>query len=120
MTACSWSSSKWNHYDDGSHAILRVSAGRVDDRRWLDLDESTLVETLRQELTLTIGLQGECVARVTPWRQSLPQYLPGHLERCDQIDSYLEREAPGVTVAGASMRGLGLPACVRQARTSAI
>ncbi|MDE0699260.1 MAG: protoporphyrinogen oxidase [Acidimicrobiaceae bacterium] len=120
MTACSWSSSKWSHYNDGSHAILRVSAGRVDDRRWLDLDESTLVETLRQELALTIGLQGECVARVTPWRQSLPQYLPGHLERCDQIDSYLEREAPGVTVAGASMRGLGLPACVRQARTSAI
>lgn len=120
MTACSWSSSKWNHYDDGNHAILRVSAGRVDDRRWPDLDESTLVETLRQELALTIGLQGECVARVTPWRQSLPQYLPGHLERCDQIDSCLQRDTPGVVVTGASMRGLGLPACVRQARTSAV
>ena len=40
MTACSWSSSKWSHYDDGDHAILRVSAGRFDDRRRLDLDES--------------------------------------------------------------------------------
>lgn len=119
MTACSWSSSKWSHYDDGNHAILRVSAGRVDDRRWSGLDESTLVETLRQELALTIGLQGECVARVTPWRQSLPQYLPGHLDRCDKIDACLEHDTPGVTVVGASMRGLGLPACVRQARTSA-
>ena len=118
MTACSWASSKWEHYDDGNHAILRVSAGRVDDRRWLYLDESTLVETLRQELALTIGLQGECVTRVTPWRRSLPQYLPGHLQRCDQIDSSLQRDAPGVTVTGASMRGLGLPACVRQARTA--
>ena len=116
MTACSWSSSKWEHYDDGSHAILRVSAGRVDDRRWLDLDESALVETLRQELALTIGLQGESAVRVTPWRRSLPQYLPGHLQRCDQIDTSLQRDASGVTVAGASMRGLGLPACVRQAR----
>ena len=120
MTACSWSSSKWSHYDNGNHAILRVSAGRVDDRRWLDLDEPTLVETLRQELALTIGVQGECVVRVTPWRQSLPQYLPGHLERCDQIDAWLQRDTPGVTVVGASMRGLGLPACVRQARTSAV
>ena len=118
MTACSWSSSKWEHYDDGSHTILRVSAGRVDDRRWLDLDESALVETLRQELALTIGLRGEGVVRVTPWRRSLPQYLPGHLQRCDQIDTCLQHDAPGVTVAGASMRGLGLPACVRQARTS--
>ena len=94
MTACSWSSSKWNHYDDGSHAILRVSAGRVDDRRWLDLDESALVNTLRQELALTIGLQGEGVVRVTPWRQSFPQYLPGHLERCDQIDANLAARHP--------------------------
>ena len=118
MTACSWSSSKWEHYDDGDHAILRVSAGRVDDRRWLDLDESALVETLRQELTLTIGLQGEAIVRVIPWRQSLPQYLPGHLERCDQIDTCLQHDTPGVTVAGASLRGLGLPACVRQGRTA--
>ena len=118
MTACSWSSSKWEHYDDGSHAILRVSAGRVDDRRWLALGESALVNTLRQELALTIGLQGEGVVRVTPWRQSLPQYLPGHLQRCDQIDACLQHDTPGVTVAGASMRGLGLPACVRQARTA--
>ena len=118
MTACSWSSSKWNHYDDGDHAILRVSAGRVDDRRWLYLHRSALVETLRQELALTIGLQGEGVTRVTPWRRSLPQYLPGHLQRCDQIDASLQRDTPSLTVTGASMRGLGLPACVRQARTA--
>ena len=118
MTACSWASPKWEHYDDGDHVILRVSAGRVDDRRWLYLDESALVETLRQELALTVGLRGEGVTRVTPWRRSLPQYLPGHLQRCDQIDESLERDTPGVTVTGASMRGLGLPACVRQARAS--
>lgn len=118
MTACSWASSKWEHHDDGDHAVLRVSAGRVDDRRWLYLDWSALVDALRQELTLTIGLRGEGVTRVTPWRRSLPQYLPGHLQRCDQIDASLARDTPGVTVTGASMRGLGLPACVRQARTA--
>jgi oxygen-dependent protoporphyrinogen oxidase len=119
MTACSWSSSKWGHYDDGTHAILRVSAGRTDDLRWLDMSEADIVDTLCQELTTTIGLEGEPTARVTAWHQSLPQYRPGHFGRCDDIDAQLAAEAPGVTVTGAQMRGLGLPACVRQGRAAA-
>jgi protoporphyrinogen/coproporphyrinogen III oxidase len=119
MTACSWSSSKWGHYDDGTHAVLRVSAGRTDDLRWLDLEPDALVDRLRGELATTIGLHGHTVARLSPWRKSLPQYRPGHLDRCDRIDEWLGRDAPGIRVAGASMRGLGLPACVRQGRTAA-
>ena len=119
MTACSWSSSKWAHYDDGTHAVLRVSAGRTDDPRWLSLDDDTLVATLRRELAATIGMRGEPVVRVTPWRRSLPQYRPGHLDRCDRIDADLATSAPGLVVTGAQMRGLGLPACVRQGRAAA-
>lgn len=118
MTACSWASSKWAHYDDGAHAILRVSAGRTDDLRWLDLSPAQLVDRLRAELTETIGLQGDPVVRITPWRQSLPQYRPGHLDRCDQIDEAMAASMPGVVVTGAQMRGLGLPACVRQGRVA--
>ena len=99
----------------GSKAVLNESSTRY------IMNSATTstckrLRSLRQELALTIGLQGESAVRVTPWRQSLPQYLPGHLQRCDQIDACLQHDAPGVTVAGASMRGLGLSACVRQAR----
>jgi len=118
MTACSWTSSKWAHYDDGRHAILRVSAGRSDDPRWLDLAPADLVSRLRDELALTVGLGAEPVSRVTPWRRSLPQYRPGHLDRCDEIDTELAATMPGVVVTGAQMRGLGLPACVRQGRAA--
>lgn len=118
MTACSWTSSKWAHYDDGTHAILRVSAGRSDDPRWLDLAPADLVSRLRDELALTVGLGAEPVSRVTPWRRSLPQYRPGHLDRCDEIDTELAATMPGVVVTGAQMRGLGLPACVRQGRAA--
>ena len=117
-TACSWSSSKWDHYNDGTHAILRVSAGRTDDPRWIDMDIALVATTMAAELVPTIGLRGEPVTRITPWRNSLPQYRPGHLGRCDQIDRVLAANAPGLTVAGAQMRGLGLPACVRQGRAS--
>ena len=119
MTACSVSSYKWEHYDDGEHLIMRVSAGRTDDGRWLEMSTDAVVAHLLDELRLTVGLTGDAVARVSEWRRCLPQYRPGHLERCTQIDEWLRRDAPGVGVAGASMRGLGLPACVRQGRAAA-
>ncbi len=74
--------------------------------------------TLRRELAATIGMRGEPVVRVTPWRRSLPQYRPGHLDRCDRIDAELAASAPGLVATGAQMRGLGLPACVRQGRAA--
>ena len=117
-TACSWSSSKWRHYDDGTHAILRVSAGRTDDPRWVDMDIEAVVATMAAELVPTIGLHGEPVTRITPWHNSLPQYRPGHLARCDRVDQLLTEGAPGITVTGAQMRGLGVPACVRQGRAA--
>ena len=118
MTACSWASSKWEHYDDGVHAVLRVSAGRTDDARWMELSTEELVAQLTQELETTLGLRSQPVVRVTPWRQSLPQYRPGHLDRCQQIDDELAEVAPGLAVTGAVMRGLGLPACVGQGRAA--
>ena len=59
-------------------------------------------------------------AAVTAWHGALPQYRPGHLQRVDEVERQLELETPGVKIAGAALRGLGLPACVRQAqRTTA-
>ncbi len=121
MTACSWTSSKWAHVtadDSGDRYVaVRVAVGRTDDRRWLELDEATLVRLLLAELEVTIGLRGEPTAvRVTPWMGSLPQYRPGHLERAAAVDALLAAEAPGLLVAGAACHGLGLPACVAQAR----
>ena len=96
MTACSVSSYKWEHYDDGDHVIMRVSAGRTDDGRWLEMTTDEVIAQLRDELRLTVGLEGDTVARVSEWRRCLPQYRAGHLERCDQIDEWLARGRPGI------------------------
>lgn len=120
MTACSWSSSKWEHYDDDQHVVLRVSAGRTDDTRSVDLDDAELVTILRAELARTMGVHGAPVAvRATHWLGSLPQYRPGHLDRIDAVEAELDRQMPGVLATGAAFRGLGLPACVRQGRVAA-
>ena len=125
-TACSWASSKWRHYAHEGRAVLRVSAGRTDDRRWLELDSAELVSALATELAET-GLvspedasQDRFEARVTPWRRSLPQYRPGHLERVAAVEDCLADGTPGLAATGAAFRGLGLPACVRGAQAAAM
>ena len=35
------------------------------------------------------------------------------------LEATLQQAAPGVVLAGASFRGIGIPACVQQARTAA-
>ena len=124
-TACSWSSSKWQHYARAGLAVLRVSAGRTDDRRWLDLGSDELVSALAGELAETgvVGRDGAArgcfEARVRSWPRSLPQYRPGHLGRVAAVDACLAGDTPGLVVAGAALRGLGLPACIRSAQTAA-
>ncbi|MXW94395.1 MAG: protoporphyrinogen oxidase [Acidimicrobiaceae bacterium] len=124
-TACSWASAKWPHYDREDLAVLRVSAGRTDDRRWLDLSEEELVAALASELAGTgmvsaeDATQGRFEVRVTPWPRSLPQYRPGHLERAAAVDAGLADGAPGLVTAGAAFQGVGLPACIRGAQEAA-
>lgn len=124
-TACSWSSSKWRHYSRAGLAALRVSAGRTDDRRWMDLDPDDLVSTLAGELADTGVVSRDAVtsgcleARLRPWRRSLPQYRPGHLDRVARVEACLASETPGLVAAGAALRGVGLPACIRSGQHAA-
>lgn len=57
--------------------------------------------------------------RVSRWTDSLPQYRVGHLDRVAAIDDDLAARAPALVVAGAALRGLGVPACIRQGRAAA-
>ena len=67
----------------------------------------------------TMALRGRPrEVRVSDWPASFPQYRPGHLERVDLIDAELVTAMPGVVVAGAALRGLGVPACIRQGRAA--
>jgi len=124
-TACSWASSKWQHYARAGLAVLRVSTGRIDDRRWMDLDADDLVAALGGELAETgvVGrdavARGRPEARLRPWRQSLPQYRPGHLDRVARVEACLAGETPGLAAAGGALRGVGLPACIRSGQRAA-
>lgn len=122
VTAVSFASNKWPHWRpaDGSH-IVRISIGRDgnDDsvREW---DDDQLVTTALEEFAHHTGWSGRPTAtRVARWIDSFPQYRPGHLQRLAALERRLNDDGPGIRLAGASHRGIGLPACIAQADEAA-
>lgn len=120
ITACSWGSSKWAEWRVPGQVVLRISAGRDGDERALELGDDDLLEAVLSDLDRHIGLCGQPTAtRITRWWNAMPQYAPGHVERVDTLTAALARDAPGLWLAGAAYRGLGVPACIAQGRAAA-
>lgn len=120
MTASSWSSSKWAHLAGDETTVVRVSTGRFGDERSTKLDDDALVRALVDEVAATTEINGAPIdVMVRRWPQSFPQYEPGHLDRVAEIERRLADALPHVVLAGAALRGIGVPACIRQGREAA-
>lgn len=120
VTAVSFGSNKWSHWRpaDGSQ-ILRISLGR-DGLEVLHHDDETLINLALADLKHHLGIDiSPARVRVSRWPASFPQYRPGHFVRLAAIESALREAAPGVVLAGASYRGIGIPACIQQADEAA-
>ncbi|HEV3354608.1 MAG TPA: protoporphyrinogen oxidase [Acidimicrobiales bacterium] len=120
LTACTWFSSKWPDVRPGGLVLLRCSAGRDADERIAQLDDDELVARLHAEAGEALGLRAPpAEAVVTRWPHAFPQYDVGHLGRVSAAERALARQLPGVTLVGASYRGVGIASCVRQAKEAA-
>jgi protoporphyrinogen/coproporphyrinogen III oxidase len=119
-TAVSWSSSKWAHLGGDDRAVVRISAGRYGDERAVQMDDDAVVAALLAELREATGVRAEpSEVRVSRWPRAFPQYTPGHLDRVQEIERSVTNALPGVHLAGAAYRGVGIPACIRQGREAA-
>jgi oxygen-dependent protoporphyrinogen oxidase len=120
ITAASWGSSKWAHWDDGEHVVLRVSLGHdADPTDWCGLDDETLVTTVLADLRATMDTEIVPVGtRVGRWHRSFPQYRPGHLDLVSDVHAAVAAAGP-LAIAGASLGGIGVPACIRHGRSAA-
>lgn len=120
VTAISYATNKWAQLRDVERedTILRVSAGRHGDDRHLDLDDAELTKAVLADLDAIVGLRGAPTeVRVTRWPRSFPQYAPGHLDRIDAAEAALT-DLP-IALAGAALRGVGVPACIRSGEDAA-
>ncbi|HEX2575503.1 MAG TPA: FAD-dependent oxidoreductase, partial [Aquihabitans sp.] len=120
VTAVSYATSKWAQLRDPERddALLRVSAGRAGDDRHLDLDDADLTDQVLDDLDRIVGLgAAPTEARVGRWPRSFPQYAPGHLDRVASAEASLE--GTPIALAGAALRGVGVPACIRSGEEAA-
>ena len=120
ITACSWGSSKWSHWDDGEHVVFRASLGHdADPVDWAARADDELTATVIADLEQVMGCTLAPVGvRVGRWRRSFPQYRPGHLDLVADVHRAVGAAGP-MAVAGASLGGIGVPACIRQGREAA-
>lgn len=119
VTAVSFASQKWAHLDDGTHALLRISLGR-DGMPLHQHSDDELLSFALADLKLHLGVDPDVRhARLTRWVESFPQYRPRHFERVEHVESHLATELPNVHLAGASYRGIGIPACIQQGNDAA-
>ena len=120
LTAASWVGTKWPHLSQPDRIVVRASAGRIDDRRPLEVDDTELVERLHGELAEAMGLrQRPLDVAVHRWADAFPQFAVGHLQRIAEAERRLAVDAPGIFLAGAALRGVGLATIVAGARLGA-
>ncbi len=113
LLASTWSSSKWDHRAPDGSALIRAYLGGDGREAVLERSDQGLVALARADLRHVMGVTEEPVmARVFRWPRAMPQYLVGHLDRLAVIEKRLAR-LPGVFVAGAAYRGVGIPDCIR-------
>lgn len=111
VLACTWTSSKWEGRAPPGKALVRVHAGRSGGRDLTAEPEGELVGLACEELrVLGVAAEPELV-RIHRWPRGMPQYVLGHPERLERIEAALARH-PGLALAGAAYRGVGIPDCI--------
>jgi oxygen-dependent protoporphyrinogen oxidase len=119
ILAGSWLSSKWPNRAPAGHVLLRTFIGGARDPRALDESDRELIQRSLRALDPVLGIRGTpMLTRVYRWVRANPQHDVGHLERIRAIDAALSRH-PGLYVTGSGFRGVGVPDCVADGRSTA-
>jgi oxygen-dependent protoporphyrinogen oxidase len=119
ITGCTYLGRKWPHLARPGQELIRASVGRFGDDRFASLDDDGLIAAVLGELGALLDVRGQPLdAVVTRWNGAFPQYEVGHLIRVGRIEEDVAG-LPGLAVAGAALRGVGIPACIGSGRAAA-
>src|SRR6185312_11022265 len=114
-----WSSNKWVERAEPDRRLVRIFLGPTENLTATLPSNSSLGDRALKALGDFARVDCEPELKyVSRWIDGLPQYQLGHLDRLAQIEEELLRK-PGIHLAGASYRGVGIPDCIRQGREAA-
>ena len=119
LVACTFASRKFAGRAPAGHSLMRAFVGGARHPEMAELDDDTLAATVRTALGKVLGITATPIlVRVRRYRRAMPQYGVGHLDRVATIEARAAA-LPGLALAGAAYRGVGLPDCVRSGETAA-
>ncbi|CQR47185.1 Protoporphyrinogen oxidase [Paraliobacillus sp. PM-2] len=116
ITACTWTHKKWPHTVPEGYALLRCYVGKAGKEEIVDESDETIKQVVLKDLYKTMAIDAEpYFTVVSRWKNAMPQYTVGHKQRMKTIKLEMEKQLPGVYLAGGSFEGLGIPDCIDQA-----
>lgn len=119
LIACTFSNVKFADRAPEDHVLLRAFVGGALQPDMFALDETEMIRRVETDLRELLGISEKPLfAEVARWKNSMPQYEVGHLDRVQSIENELA-QLPGLTLAGNAYRGAGIPDCIRSGETAA-
>lgn len=119
LTACTWSSSKLPNRAPTGAVLLRLFLGRKDTDPIFQVDDEAVILYARKEMEATLGItEPPLFTRLLRQPRSMPQYELGHIDRLRRITRRLTT-LPGLFLAGAAYRGIGIPNCIADGERAA-
>ena len=119
LMACTFSSVKFGERAPENSVLLRAFVGGALQPEMFDLADDEMLRGVLNDLRDLLGLKGEPLfAEIVRWRNSMPQYRVGHLEKARKIKKLLA-EIPALQLATTAIDGVGLPDAVRHGNQAA-
>jgi oxygen-dependent protoporphyrinogen oxidase len=109
VMACTWLQTKW---------LGRVPEGKAV-FRCFSTDPDVMRDAVQGDLERLMDIKTEPIFALNHrWPDSMPQYTVGHSARVAEIQG-LAAGVPGLHLVGNAFGGIGIPDCVRSAKTTA-
>ncbi len=110
-----WTSSIFSARSPEDQVQLRTMLGGDGNHAIKDMTDRELISRACQDLRGIVGSRNEPgLSRVYRWRRGIPQFVVGHSERLERIETELRRLG-NIHVAGNAYYGVGINDCVKQA-----
>lgn len=116
IAACTFSSVKYAGRAPDGMALLRAFLGGAERPELIDAHDGEIEALVRGELRALLGVTAEPrFVRISRWRDAMPQYHVGHLQRVAQIEARVAA-LPQLELTGNAYRGVGIPHCIHGAQ----
>ena len=118
LIAISISSQKFAGRAPEDCVLFRVFSGGACQEEVMQWDDQQIIASTKQQLQELLQVKGEPLfSQLKRWDATMPQYHVGHVDLVDQIEQQVAA-IPGLELAGNAYRGIGIPLCIRSAKSA--